>query len=91
MIRVIAAACGALLGLSERSVFFWSRNTPRLDWRIVALAAVITGGLAAAFGKRFWDTALGWWPLMGCLGVSAKDSMKSLGLTIIVEMKNDKA
>jgi hypothetical protein len=62
MIRVIAAACGALFGAVGATILFLVQEHAPIDWKIVALVAVITGGLAAAFGKRFWDTSLGLWP-----------------------------
>ena len=62
IIRFISFFCGALFGAGGAIlVFRFSEHAP-IHWGIVALAAAVMGVLAALFGRKFWDTAVGLWP-----------------------------
>jgi hypothetical protein len=59
--KIISFLCGALFGAGGALVAFWLQHSE--IWRsIVALAAVVMGVLAAAFGRKFWTTAVDLWP-----------------------------
>jgi hypothetical protein len=62
VIRLISFAGGALFGAIGAVVDFHYFEKSDIDWGIVGLAALVLGILAALFGKKFWDTAVGIWP-----------------------------
>jgi hypothetical protein len=62
IIRIISFLCGALFGAGGAVLVFRFAEHAPVDWGIVGLAAVIMGFLAALFGRKFWDTAVGLWP-----------------------------
>jgi hypothetical protein len=60
--RIISFLAGGLFGtIGAIIAFHWFEKT-EIRWGIVGLAALLMGILAAAFGKRFWGTAVGLWP-----------------------------
>ena len=61
-IRIISFICGALFGAGGAvAVFYFVEHSP-IHWGIVGLAAGVMGLLAALFGRKFWETAVGLWP-----------------------------
>ncbi len=60
-VRIIAFICGAIFGGGGALVALWLERSD-VWWSIVGLAAVVMGLLAALFGRRFWDAAIGLWP-----------------------------
>ena len=62
IIRVISFFAGAIFGGLGALAIFHVVEHSSAEWRIVGLAAVVMGLLAAAFGKKFWDVALTIWP-----------------------------
>jgi len=61
-IRVISFFGGALFGAGGALLVFRFVEHSPPHWGIVGLAAAVMGLLAALFGRKFWDTALGMWP-----------------------------
>ena len=62
VIRVILFLCGGLFGTGGAVLVFRFVEHAPVNWGIVGLAAVVMGSLAALFGRKFWDTAVGLWP-----------------------------
>ena len=60
-IRIIAFICGALFGAVGAVVVFYLQHLD-IWWSIVGLAALVMGVLAAIFGRKFWESAVGLWP-----------------------------
>ena len=61
VIRLISFVCGALFGATGAVIrFYWMEKTV-VHWGIVGLAALVMGGLAALFGKKFWEIAGAKW------------------------------
>jgi hypothetical protein len=60
--RIISFVCGALFGGGGAVLTFRFVEHSAVHWGIVGLAAIVMGFLAALFGRRFWDTAIGLWP-----------------------------
>jgi hypothetical protein len=61
-IRLVSFAGGALFGAVGAVVGFHFIEHAPVDWGIVALASGVMGLLAALFGRKFWETAIGMWP-----------------------------
>lgn len=61
VIRIISFIIGALFGAAGALIGFWSQHS-EIWWSIVSLAALVMGVLAVAFGRKFWETAIGLWP-----------------------------
>ena len=62
VIRVISFLCGGLFGTGGAVLVFRFVEHAPVHWGIVGLAAIVMGSLAALFGRKFWDTAVGLWP-----------------------------
>jgi hypothetical protein len=60
--RIISFFAGALFGAGGAVLAFYFIEQGPVHWGIVGLASVVMGGLAALFGKKFWDTAIFIWP-----------------------------
>ena len=60
-IRIIAFIAGAAFGAGGAIVAFWLQHS-EVWWGLVGLAALAMGILAALFGRKFWETAIGLWP-----------------------------
>ena len=60
-IRIIAFICGAAFGAAGTVIAFWLQHS-EIWWSIFGLAALVMGILAALFGGKFWETAIGLWP-----------------------------
>jgi hypothetical protein len=60
-IRFIGFLGGSVFGAVGAIIGFWFEHFA-ISWWIVALCALVMGLLAAAFGRKFWDTAVGIWP-----------------------------
>jgi hypothetical protein len=61
-IRIISFLAGGLFGSVGAIIAFHWFEKSEIHWGIVGLAALAMGILAAAFGKKFWETAIGSWP-----------------------------
>lgn len=61
-IRIISFFGGALFGAGGAVLAFLFKEQSPVHWGIVGLAAIVMGLLAACFGRKFWDTAVGIWP-----------------------------
>jgi len=61
-IRTILFFGGALFGAGGAVLLFCFVENSEIHWGIVGLAAGVMGVLAALFGRKFWDTAIGIWP-----------------------------
>jgi hypothetical protein len=61
-IRFISFLCGALFGIGGAIITFLLIEKSEVNWAIVSLCGFVMGGLAALFGKKFWETASGLWP-----------------------------
>ena len=61
-IRIISFVGGALFGAGGAVVAFHFIEHSPVSWGIVGLAAGVMGMLAALFGRKFWETAIGLWP-----------------------------
>lgn len=57
-VRIISFFCGALFGAGGAIVAFYLQHSD-IWWSIVGLAALVMGVLAAIFGRKFWETAVG--------------------------------
>jgi hypothetical protein len=60
-IRIVAFIGGAMFGAVGALIAFWLEHS-EIWWSVVGLAAVVMGVLAALFGRKFWETAVGLWP-----------------------------
>jgi len=60
-IRMISFFCGAIFGGGGALLAFYFQHS-EIWWSIIGLAAVVMGLLAALFGRKFWETAVGLWP-----------------------------
>lgn len=61
LIRIISFFCGSIFGAVGAIIAFYFQNSD-IWWSIVGLAALVMGLLAALFGRKFWETAVGIWP-----------------------------
>jgi hypothetical protein len=61
-IRVISFVGGGLFGAGGAVLIFLFVEHSPIHWGFVAVAAFIMGLLAALFGRKFWNTAVGLWP-----------------------------
>jgi hypothetical protein len=61
-VRIILFVCGALFGAGGAMLAFrFIENSP-VHWGTIGLAAIVMGLLAALFGRKFWEIAVGLWP-----------------------------
>jgi len=61
-IRSFSFLVGGLFGTVGAIVGFHWFEKSEIHWGIFALSALVMGILAVAFGKKFWETAIGLWP-----------------------------
>ncbi|HXR04439.1 MAG TPA: hypothetical protein VN836_07005 [Verrucomicrobiae bacterium] len=62
VIRLVSFAAGAAFGAVGTIINFLWIEKSEIHWGIVGLSALVLGTLAALFGKKFWETAIGLWP-----------------------------
>ena len=60
-IRMISFFCGAIFGGGGALFAFYFQHS-EIWWSITGLAAFVMGTLAALFGRKIWETAVGLWP-----------------------------
>jgi hypothetical protein len=62
IMRIISFFCGALFGVGGAVIIFRFVEHSPVHWGIASLAGGVMGVLAALFGRKFWETAVGLWP-----------------------------
>ena len=62
IIRTISFLAGAICGGVGAVLAFLFIEHSEIHWTIVGIAAGVMGLLAALFGRKFWEAAVGLWP-----------------------------